>query len=88
MTNENLVNTFEAGQAYESELLLVSALVSRLPEEIRHKFDNMALGDLTVPKITDKLQIYRNRHLKAKDKINSVAIAATREECSSPEEDN
>ena len=54
LANENLVDTFEAGRAYESELLCVSALVSRLPEEIRHKFDDIALGDLTVPKIADK----------------------------------
>ena len=79
LANENLVDTFEAGRAYESELLCVSALVSRLPEEIRHKFDDIALGDLTVPKIADKLEVYRNCHLKAKAKIN-----AAKEEYSPP----
>ena len=83
LTNENLVDTFEAGRAYENELLLVSALVSRLPEEIRHKFDDIALGDLTVPKIADKLEIYRNRHLQAKAKVNAGKV-----EDSSPDEDD
>ena len=84
LTNKNLVDTFEAGRAYESELLLVSALVSRLPEEIRHKSDDIAQGDLTVPKIADKIEIYQNRHLKAKAK----AAAAAREGDSSPEEED
>ena len=83
LAEQNLVDTFEAGRAYESELLLVSALVSRLPEEIRHKFDDIALGDLTVPKIADKLEIYRNRHLQAKAKVNAGKV-----EDSSPDEDD
>ena len=76
LADENLVDTFEAGRAYESELLLVSALVSKLPEEIRHKFDDLPLSDLTVPKIADRIELFRNRHLKAKAK---AAIAAARE---------
>ena len=54
-----------------------------MPEEIRHKFDDITLGDLTVTKIADKLEANRNRHLKAKAEIN-----AAREEYSSLEEDN
>ena len=76
LADQNLVDTFEAGRAYESELLLVSALVSKLPEEIRHKFDDLPLSDLTVPKIADRIELFRNRHLKAKAK---AAIAAARE---------
>ena len=76
LADENLVDTFEAGRSYESELLLVSALVSKLPEEIRHKFDDLPLSDLTVPKIADRIELFRNHHLKAKAK---AAIAAARE---------
>ena len=83
LANENLFNTLEAGRAYKSELLCVSDLVSRLPEEIKHKYDDIALGDLTVQKIADKLEVYRNRHLKAKAKIN-----APKEVYSYPEEDD
>ena len=72
LAEQNLVDTFEAGRAYESELLLVSALVSKLPEEIRHKFDDLPLSDLTVPKIADRIELYRNRHLKAKAKAAVV----------------
>jgi hypothetical protein len=81
LADENLVDTFEAGRSYESELLLVSALVSKLPEEIRHKFDDLPLSDLTVPKIADRIELFRNRHLKAKAK---AAIAAAREKSSLP----
>ena len=84
LADQNLVDTFEAGRAYESELLLVSALVSKLPEEIRHKFDDLPLSDLTVPKIADRIELFRNRHLKAKAK---AAIAAAREIESSTDED-
>ena len=38
--NETHVIMFEAGQACESQLLCISALISRLPEYIGHKFDD------------------------------------------------
>ena len=41
------------------------------------------MGDLTVPKIANKLEIDRYRHLKAKAKIN-----AANEEYSSPDEED
>ena len=88
LADENLVDTFEAGRSYESELLLVSALVSKLPEEIRHKFDDLPLSDLTVPKIADRIELFRNRHLKAKAKAAVAAVAAAREIESSTDEEN
>ena len=78
--NDTHVKMFEAGQAYDCKLLCISTLISRLPEEIRHKFTDLTLGDLTVLKIADKLEIYRNRHLKANAKLQ---IQATMEEDSS-----
>ena len=65
-------------------LLCIRDVISRLPEEIRHKLDDLALGDLIVLKIADKLEIYKNCHLKASAKLQ---IKVAKEEDSSLDEE-